>query len=78
MTESVALNDLVGKEFLIGEVRIRGIRLCGPCDYLAKSTFPETLEGPVQKSGLRAQILTAGVIRVGDVIHKIKYRCNHR
>ena len=72
VTEGVALNDLAGKEFVIGEVRIRGIRLCEPCNYLAKSTFPETLEGLVHKSGLRAQILTEGVIRVGDVIHKIK------
>jgi MOSC domain-containing protein YiiM len=35
VTERVLLNDLAGKEFLIGNVRIRGIRLCEPCDYLA-------------------------------------------
>jgi len=45
VTEGVDLNALAGKEFLIGEVRIRGIRLCEPCTYLARSTFPETLKG---------------------------------
>src|SRR6185295_20226721 len=36
VTEGVDLNALAGKEFLIGEVRIRGIRLCEPCSHLAK------------------------------------------
>ena len=68
VTEGVDLNALVGREFLVGEVRIRGIRFCEPCNYLAKTTFPETLRGLVHKGGLRAQILTEGSIHVGDVI----------
>jgi MOSC domain-containing protein YiiM len=68
VTEGVDLNALAGKEFLVGEVRIRGIRLCEPCSYLAKTTFPEALRGLVHKGGLRAQILTAGTIRVGDAV----------
>ena len=70
VTEGVALNDLAGKEFVIGEVRVRGIRLCEPCAYLAKITFSETLRGLVHKAGLRAQILTEGTIRVGDLIQQ--------
>lgn len=68
VTEGIALNDLVGREFLIGEVRLRGIRLCEPCNYLAKISFPEALKGLVRRGGLRAQILTEGVLRVGDPI----------
>lgn len=68
VTEEVDLNALAGREFLVGEVRLRGIRLCEPCSYLAKTTFPETLKGLVHKGGLRAQILTAGRIRVGDAV----------
>ena len=68
VTEDVRLNELVGKEFYVGKVRIRGIRLCEPCSYLAKISFPETLKGLVHKGGLRAQILSEGVIRVGDWI----------
>jgi len=69
VTAGLSLNDLVGKEFYVGDVRIRGIRLCEPCSYLAKTSFDETLRGLVHKGGLRAQILSEGVIHVGDAIH---------
>lgn len=68
VTEGITLNDLVGREFLLGEVRIRGIRLCEPCNYLAKISFPEALKGLVHRGGLRAQILTEGLLSVGDSI----------
>src|SRR5262245_26584869 len=68
VTEGISLNELAGKEFYVGTVRIRGIRLCEPCSHLAKISFPETLKGLVHKGGLRAQILTEGLIRVGDAI----------
>ena len=68
VTEGVDLNALVNREFMIGHVRVRGIRLCEPCNYLAKITFSETLRGLVHKGGLRAQILTGGIIRQGDAI----------
>jgi MOSC domain-containing protein YiiM len=68
VTEGVHLNELVGREFHVGEVHIRGIRLCEPCTYLARSSFPEALTGLVHKGGLRAQVLSEGVIRVGDKI----------
>ena len=53
------MDGLVDHEFAIGPVGVRGIRLCEPCSYLAKTTFPE-LKGLVHKGGLRAQILTEG------------------
>jgi hypothetical protein len=68
VTEGIALNDLVGREFLLGAVRIRAIRFCEPCNYLAKQTHPEVLRGLVHRGGLRAQILTDGVITVGDAV----------
>jgi hypothetical protein len=68
VTEGIALNDLAGREFSLGEVRIRGIRLCEPCNYLAKQTHPDVLRGLVHRGGLRAQILSDGVISVGDPI----------
>ena len=71
MTEGVDLNELAGKEFLVGEVRIRGIRLCEPCHHLAKASFPEILKGLVNKGGLRAQILSEGIIHVGDSIREM-------
>lgn len=71
VTVGVDLNALVGVEFTVGEVRIRGMRLCEPCSYLARTTFPETLKGLVHKGGLRAQIVTEGTIRRGDPVARL-------
>jgi MOSC domain-containing protein YiiM len=68
VTRDVPLNHLVGREFTIGEVRIRGIRLCEPCDHLQKVTGKQVIKGLRHRGGLRAQILTQGAIRVGDTI----------
>ncbi len=65
-TRNVPLNHLVGKEFVIGDVRIRGIRLCEPCDHLEKVTGKPVIKGLLHRGGLRAQILTRGAIPVGD------------
>jgi MOSC domain-containing protein YiiM len=66
VTRGVALNHLVDREFFVGEVRAKGIRLCEPCARLAALTDPKAHPGLIHRGGLRAQILTEGVIRVGD------------
>ena len=66
VTVGVDLNLLVGRDFRVGSVHIRGIRLCEPCNHLAKQTSPQILRGLLHKGGLRAQILSEGEIRVGD------------
>ncbi len=68
VTRGVALNHLVGRQFTVGEVTLRGLRLCEPCSHLASLTHEKVLRGLVHRGGLRAQILTEGVIRVGDEI----------
>jgi len=68
VTRGVPLNHLVGMEFSVGDVRIRGIRLCEPCEHLQKLTGKPVIEGLLHRGGLRAQILTPGTIRVGDVV----------
>jgi MOSC domain-containing protein YiiM len=68
VTRGVPLNHLVGREFLIGDVRLRGIRLCEPYDYLQKLTGKELIRGLRHRGGLRAQILNEGVIQAGAAI----------
>ena len=68
VTRDVPLNHLVGKEFVIGNVRIRGIRLCEPCDHLQRVTGKQVIKGLRHRGGLRAQILTQGSISVGDAV----------
>jgi MOSC domain-containing protein YiiM len=68
VTRGVPLNQLVEREFQVGEVRVLGLRLCEPCAHLARLSHEAVLPGLVHRGGLRAQILTEGVIRAGDVI----------
>ncbi len=68
VTRGVPLNHFVGREFQVGEVTLRGIRLCEPCAHLAGLTQEKVLPGLVHRGGLRAQILSEGVIRTGDDI----------
>jgi len=68
VTRGVPLNHLVGKEFWIGEVKARGLRLCEPCAHLQRLSHPKVLPGLVHRGGLRAQILSEGTIRVGEMV----------
>lgn len=68
VTRNVPLNHLVGREFQVGEVTLRGIRLNEPCNHLAGLTDDKVKQGLVHRGGLRAQILTEGTIQPGDEI----------
>ena len=69
LVRGVPLNDLIKQRFSVGEVVMEGIRLCQPCKYLARiAGEPGVLPGLVNRGGLRARILSEGVIRVGDTV----------
>lgn len=68
VTTNVSLNELVGCKFLVGEVRVEGIRLCHPCGHLEELTGKKVMAALKNRGGLRANILTDGWIRVGDSI----------
>jgi MOSC domain-containing protein YiiM len=68
VTAGIELNGLVGREFHVGPVRVKAIELCEPCSLLARRTHRAVLWGLAHKGGLRCQIVTDGMIRVGDVI----------
>jgi MOSC domain-containing protein YiiM len=64
----VELNDLVGKTFKVGEVKCYGVELCEPCEHLESMTRPGIIKDLVHRAGINVDILTDGVIRVGDSI----------
>src|SRR5207249_7406613 len=57
-TRGVPLNHLVDRVFRVGEVRLRGTRLCEPCKYLDGLTRDGVMAAFVHRGGLRAQILS--------------------
>lgn len=69
VVSGVPLGDLIKVEFRIGEVRVRGARVCAPCKYLVRVTGQEAIfDALVGRGGLRAEVLTEGVIHVGDSV----------
>jgi hypothetical protein len=68
VTRGIDLNGLVGSEFMVGEVRCRGMRLCEPCTVVQRHAGRPVLRPLVHRGGLRADILADGEIRVGDPV----------
>lgn len=68
VTRGISLNGFVGREFLVGEVRCRGMRLCEPCRVIQEYSSRPVLRQLVHRGGLRADILTDGVIKRGDAL----------
>jgi MOSC domain-containing protein YiiM len=68
VVRGVRLNDLIGKRFTIGGVECVGVEICEPCRHLASLTRPTIIKELIHRGGLNADILTGGVISVGDEI----------
>jgi hypothetical protein len=68
VVRGIDVNALVGRAFRIGEVRCVGRRLAEPCAHLDRLNGGGVLRPLVHRGGLRADIVAAGTIRVGDVV----------
>jgi MOSC domain-containing protein YiiM len=68
LTRGIALNHLVGREFTVGDIRLRGLKLCEPCTHLEGLTGKDMIKALRHRGGLRAEILEGGTIRPGDII----------
>lgn len=66
IVSGVNLNDLIGEEFSVQGVRLRGTAHCKPCYWMDQAVAAGAEEFLRGKGGLRAQILDDGVIAVGD------------
>ncbi len=71
VTRGVPLNHLVGKTFQMGDVVLRGVRLCEPCTHLATVTGIDLIGGMVHRGGLRCDIVQSGIIRANDSVREV-------
>lgn len=66
ITRGADLNSLIGVEFEIQGVRFLGSSECSPC-YWLDAAFAQGTEAALKgRGGLRAKILTDGVLRAGE------------
>ncbi len=68
VTRGIALNHLVGREFKVGRVALRGTKLCEPCSHLEGLTRAGVKRALAHRGGLCAEILSEGTIAVGDSV----------
>jgi hypothetical protein len=72
VVRGIALDDLIGRRFRVGEVECYGQRRCEPCSHLERLTQPGVLRGLVHRGGLRADVLSSGRIRTGDSVAALR------
>lgn len=68
VTRGVDLDALVGRRFRIGEVLCEGRRPDEPCAHLERLADRPLLRPLVHRGGLRADVLGAGIVKLGDPI----------
>ena len=69
ITENIKLNDLVDKEFFVGNIKLKAHDLCRPCKYLQeKLKQGNFIKEFLHTGGLRCEILSSGKIFIGDLI----------
>jgi Uncharacterized protein conserved in bacteria len=71
VTRGIDLNVLVGRRFRVGNVECLGQRLCEPCSHLERLTTKGALRGLIHRGGLRADVLSDGVVTTGALIETI-------
>lgn len=68
VTEGIELNDLVGRDFTVGDARCTGVELCEPCRWLAHNVHPAVLPDLAHRAGIRAVVKRSGKIKPGSRI----------
>ena len=77
VTRGVRLNDLVGKEFIVGQVRFRGVELCEPCNGFGRAMASagvspaQVVKRMLHRAGLRADALSTGEIARGATVESV-------
>lgn len=73
VTEGIALEELIDRQFRVGEAILRGERPCLPCRHVERLTRPGILAAMKKHGGgLRARVLREGTIRVGDEVELLE------
>ena len=74
VTRGIALHELVGREFRVGNAVVSGIELCEPCATLGRrlSTAEVSPAAVVaafaHRAGLRGRIASGGTVQPGDAV----------
>ncbi len=65
VTQGVDLNSLIGIRFSVQGVQFEGVCECKPCYWMDQAIAPGAEQALQGRGGLRARILTDGILRTG-------------
>jgi MOSC domain-containing protein YiiM len=68
VTRGVDLDALVGRRFRVGTAICLGVKPCNPCNHLEEVTRPGVRAGLGGRGGLRADVVSDGLVHPGDTI----------
>lgn len=72
ITRGVDLNELIGKEFEAQGVRLLGMEECRPCYWMDRAFAPGAEKFLKGRGGLRAKILTDGMLRSTALVGSVR------
>ena len=71
LVEGINLLSLLHREFRVGEVVLKGTRVCDPCARMETLLGPGGYAAMVGISGLCASVVQIGTLRVGDELRPL-------
>ncbi len=71
ITSGIDLNSLIGKTFEIQTILFEGMAECSPCYWMDQAFAPGAEEQLKGQGGLRARILSDGILKTGPAEFKL-------
>lgn len=71
VTTGIALPDLVGRWFTVGEALLFGMKRCPPCTHLERMTGVRLIKSMARRGGINAAVFGAGRIAEGDAVRPV-------
>ena len=71
VTTGIALPQLVGGWFAVGDALLFGMKRCPPCTHLERLTGVRLIKAMVDRGGINAAVFAGGEIREGDVVRPV-------
>lgn len=68
VVSGVDLNALVGQDFRIGSVELRGVELCKPCFWMDEAVGEGAFSALSERGGLRCRIAKTGLLKTGPAV----------
>jgi len=71
VTRDIDLNTLIGKKFELQSIQFEGVTECSPCHWMDQAFAPGAEKQLKGQGGIRARILSNGILKTGSSEFKI-------